>query len=42
MPRVKTTRTVKVALLLLRIYLILLVALVVVKFIRTFWPHSPG
>jgi hypothetical protein len=37
MPRVKTTRMVKVSLFLLRIYLLLLVLLVVMKFIRTFW-----
>jgi hypothetical protein len=34
MPRIKTTRTVKVALFLLRVYLILMLALILVKFLR--------
>jgi hypothetical protein len=36
MPRIQTTRTVKIALYGLRIYLIVLLALILVKFLRIF------
>ncbi len=36
MPRIKTTRTVKLALFGLRIYLIGLLTLIAIKFVRTF------
>ncbi len=36
MPRIKTTRTVRIALLLLRVYLIVMLALILVKFLRVF------
>ncbi len=36
MPRVQMTRTVKIALYFLRFYLIVLLALILVKFLRTF------
>jgi hypothetical protein len=36
MPPIKTTRTVSVALYLLRIYLIVMLALILVKFLRVF------
>jgi hypothetical protein len=36
MPRVETTRTVKVALFLLRFYLLAMLILIVVKFLRLF------
>ncbi len=36
MPRIKTTRTVRVALFLLLAYLILMLALILVKFLRVF------
>ncbi len=36
MPRVKTTRTVKIALWALRLYLLLLLSLIVLKFTRVF------
>ncbi len=43
MPRIKTTPTVKVALYGLRIYLLVLLALILLKFIRTFMHHvSPS
>ncbi len=36
MPRVQMTRTVRIALYFLRFYLIVLLALILVKFLRTF------
>jgi hypothetical protein len=36
MPRIQMTRTVKVALLLLQIYLVAMLVLIVVKFLRVF------
>jgi hypothetical protein len=36
MPRIKTTCTVKLALFFLRVYLILMLALILVKFLRIF------
>jgi hypothetical protein len=36
MPRIKTTRTVTIALLLLRIYLIAMLGLILVKFLHIF------
>ncbi len=36
MPRVQMTRTVKIALYFLRVYLIVLLVLILVKFLRTF------
>jgi hypothetical protein len=36
MPRIETTRTVKVALLLLRAYLLFMLGLILVKFVRIF------
>ncbi len=36
MPRIQTTRTVKIALYVLRIYLIAMLALILVKFLRIF------
>jgi hypothetical protein len=36
MPRIQTTRTVKIALYALRIYLILMLGLILVKFLRIF------
>jgi hypothetical protein len=38
MPRIKTTPMVKVALYGLRIYLIVLLGLIILKFVRTFLP----
>ena len=40
MPRIKTTPMVKLALYGLRIYLIVLLGLILLKFIRTFMHHS--
>jgi hypothetical protein len=40
MPRIKTTRTVRVALWALRIYLVLLLALIAVKFARVLASHG--
>ncbi len=40
MPRIKTTPLVKLALYGLRIYLLVLLALILIKFIRTFMQHS--
>ena len=37
MPRIKITRTAKVALYLLRFYLIFLLTLIIVKFIKNIW-----
>jgi hypothetical protein len=37
MPRIKITRTARVALYFLRFYLLFLIALILVKFIRTVW-----
>jgi hypothetical protein len=37
MPRIRTTRTVKIALFALCVYLILMLALILVKFLRVFW-----
>lgn len=42
MPRIKTTPMVKFALYFLRAYLIVLLILIVVKFVRTFLPHTPS
>ena len=36
MPRIQTTRTVKIALYVLRIYLIAMLALILIKFLRIF------
>ena len=36
MPRIQTTRTVKVALFALRIYLIVMLVLILIKFLRVF------
>ena len=36
MPRIQTTRTVKIALLALRVYLIVMLALILVKFLKIF------
>ena len=36
MPRIQTTRTVKIALYVLRIYLIVMLALILIKFLRIF------
>jgi hypothetical protein len=36
MPRIQTTRTVKIALYVLRVYLIAMLALILVKFLRIF------
>jgi hypothetical protein len=36
MPRIKMTRTVKVALFFLRVYLIVMLALILTKFLRAF------
>jgi hypothetical protein len=41
MPRIKTTPMVKFALYFLRVYLIILLALIMVKFIRVFLAGSP-
>ncbi len=41
MPRIKTTRMAKLALYGLRIYLLVLLTLILVKFIRTFVTHTP-
>ncbi len=41
MPRVKTTKTMKIALIFLRIYLLFMLVLVVVKFVMTRHP-PPG
>jgi len=40
MPRIKTTPMVKLALYGLRIYLLVLLALILLKFIRTFMQHG--
>jgi hypothetical protein len=40
MPRIRTTPLVKIALYGLRIYLIVLLGLILLKFIRTFVHHS--
>jgi hypothetical protein len=37
MPRIQTTRTVKIALIVLRFYLIGMLVLILFKFLRTFW-----
>jgi hypothetical protein len=36
MPRIQTTRTVKIALYVLRVYLIAMLALILIKFLRIF------
>jgi len=36
MPRIQTTRTVKIALFALRIYLIVMLVIILVKFVRVF------
>ena len=36
MPRIQTTRTVKIALYALRVYLIVMLALILIKFLRIF------
>lgn len=36
MPRIKTTRTVTIALFLLRVYLLVMLTLILVKFLRVF------
>lgn len=36
MPRIKTTRTVKVALFFLRVYLLVMLALILAKFLQVF------
>ena len=36
MPRIKTTKTVKFALIFLRVYLLVMLALILVKFLRIF------
>jgi hypothetical protein len=36
MPRIQTTRTVKIALIALRIYLIVMLGLILIKFLRIF------
>jgi hypothetical protein len=36
MPRIQTTRTVKIALYVLRVYLIVMLALILMKFLRGF------
>ena len=36
MPRIKTTRTVKIALYVLRIYLVVMLVLILVKFLKVF------
>jgi hypothetical protein len=36
MPRIQTTRTVKIALLALRVYLVVMLTLILVKFLRIF------
>ncbi len=36
MPRIQTTRTVKIALFALRIYLIVMLVLILIKFLRVF------
>jgi hypothetical protein len=41
MPRIETTSGVKIALYLLRIYLIVMLLLIVVKFLRIFPPKPP-
>ena len=41
MPRIKTTFMVKFALYFLRAYLIVLLALILLKFIRTYLQHAP-
>jgi hypothetical protein len=41
-PRIKTTPMVKLALYGLRIYLIVLLGLILLKFIRTFMHHTPS
>jgi hypothetical protein len=41
MPRIKTTPMVKFALYLLRAYLIVLLILILVKFVRVFLAHVP-
>jgi hypothetical protein len=40
MPRIKTTPLVKLALYGLRLYLLVLLALILLKFIRTFMHHT--
>ena len=42
MPRIKTTPMVKFALYFLRVYLIVLLGLILFKFIRTFFQHTPN
>lgn len=42
MPRIKMTRTVKLALFFLRAYLILLLTLIGIKFVRMFLAHGAG
>ncbi len=41
MPRIEMTRTVRIALFVLRIYLIVLLGLIALKFVRTFTNSSP-
>ncbi len=41
MPRIKTTRTVRIALWALRIYLLVLLSLIGLKFIRTYAGSAP-
>jgi hypothetical protein len=37
MPRIQTTRTVKIALIVLRFYLFVMLGLILFKFVRSFW-----
>ncbi len=36
MPRIQTTRTVKIALIALRVYLVAMLAIILIKFLRVF------
>ncbi len=37
MPRIQTTRTAKIALFVLRVYLFAMLAVILFKFLKTFW-----
>jgi hypothetical protein len=40
MPRIQTTRTVKIALIVLRAYLIVMLLLILFSFVKTYWQRS--